>query len=287
MRMDELWIAHLRGGRAVRQQEKNAGSNGRIAGEGTRRMLDGRIDRRRFLRMGVGAAAGALLLDVLPESARADSLVDPYSGFLPLVFPLTSGTYKTPVQDNWHVNREGGTYDWNHQNGTSQRAHDGVDVYPSRRRKLPFVYAPLAGKVAAVCTRSSNTVGATIAYKVSRSTPPPWDYSTAVDNVINLPLYGNFVWLYSTHPGSFGYFIFLCHLKNETTIRSLAPDQPVTTSTPLGVMGDTGNAAGTPQLHVEIHYPAGSDFTCNHCTPNKVLTSIDPRASLVRATLRR
>jgi hypothetical protein len=51
-------------------------------------------------------------------------------------------------------------------------------------------------------------------------------------------------------------------------------------------MGDTGNAAGTPQLHSEIHYPAGSSFTCSHCTPSKVLTSIDPEASLVRATRR-
>jgi hypothetical protein len=149
-----------------------------------------------------------------------------------------------------------------------------------------LVYAPLAGKAAAVCTRSSNTVGATVTYKVSSMTPPPWDYSRAIDNVINLPLYGNFVWLYSTDANSLGYFIFFCHLKNETTLQSLAPDQLVTMSTPIGVMGDTGNAAGTPQLHVEIHYPAGTSFTCNHCTPNKSVTSIDPEASLIRATRR-
>jgi murein DD-endopeptidase MepM/ murein hydrolase activator NlpD len=136
----------------------------------------------------------------------------------------------------------------------------------------------------AVCTRSSNTVGATVTYKVSGMTPLPWDYSRAIDNVINLPLYGNFVWLYSTDANSLGYFIFFCHLKNETTLQSLAPDQLVTMSTPIGVMGDTGNAAGTPQLHVEIHYPAGTSFTCNHCTPNKSVTSIDPEASLIRAT---
>jgi hypothetical protein len=40
-------------------------------------------------------------------------------------------------------------------------------------------------------------------------------------------------------------------------------------------------------LHSEIHYPAGSSFTCSHCTPSKeMLTSIDPEASLVRATRR-
>ncbi len=254
--------------------------------EGRLAVPGSRIGRRRFLQMGIGAAAGALLLPVLPESARAGTLVDPYNGSIPLVFPLAYGTYKTPVQDNWHANREGKTYAWNHQNGTSQRAHDGVDIYPSRRSKLPRVYAPLAGRVAAVCTRSSNTVGATVNYRMSSTTPPPWDYSRAIDDVINLPLYGNFVWLYSTDAGNAGYFVLFCHLKNEATLQGLAPDQPVTTSTPVGVMGDTGNAAGTPQLHAEIHYPAGSSFTCNHCTPNKVLTSIDPEASLVRATRR-
>jgi murein DD-endopeptidase MepM/ murein hydrolase activator NlpD len=254
--------------------------------EGSLAVPGSRISRRRFLQMGVGAAAGALLLPVLPEAARAGVLVDPYNGSIPLVFPLAYGTYKTPVQDNWHANREGRTYTWNHQNGTSQRAHDGVDIYPSRRRKLPRVYAPLAGRVAAVCTRSSNTVGATVNYRVSSTTPPPWNYSRAIDDVINLPLYGNFVWLYSTVSGSAGYFVFFCHLKNEATLQGLVPDQQVTTSTPVGVMGDTGNAAGTPQLHAEIHYPAGSSFICNHCTPNKTLTSINPVASLKSATRR-
>jgi murein DD-endopeptidase MepM/ murein hydrolase activator NlpD len=254
--------------------------------EGSLAVPGSRIGRRRFLQMGVGAAAGALLLPVLPEAARAGVLVDPYNGSIPLVFPLAYGTYKTPVQDNWHANRERRTYAWNHQNGTSQRAHDGVDIYPSRRRKLPRVYAPLAGRVAAVCTRSSNTVGATVNYRVSSTTPPPWNYSRAIDDVINLPLYGNFVWLYSTVSGSAGYFVFFCHLKNEATLQGLVPDQQVTTSTPVGVMGDTGNAAGTPQLHAEIHYPAGSTFTCSHCTPNKTLTSINPVASLKSATRR-
>jgi hypothetical protein len=54
------------------------------------------INRRRFLQMGAGAAAGTLLLPVLPQTARADALVD---GSIPLHFPLAYGTYKTPVQD--------------------------------------------------------------------------------------------------------------------------------------------------------------------------------------------
>src|SRR5215210_3617794 len=256
------------------------------AEQGERMVLDARMSRRRFLQMGAGAAAGTLLLPVLPKTARAEELVDPYSGSIPFAFPLLYGTYKAPVQDNWHANREGQSYTWNHRNSTSQRAHDGVDVFPSRRGKLPRVYAPLTGKVAAVCVRSSNTVNAAVTYKVSGTMPPPWDYSRAIDSVINLPLYGNFVWLYSIDANSLGYFVFFCHLKNETTIQSLSPDQPVTVSTPVGVMGDTGNAARMPQLHAEIHYPAGSNFTCSHCTPNKVLTAIDPQPSFVRATRR-
>ena len=246
---------------------------------------DTQISRRTFLRMSA-AVAGTLFLPI-PEVARAQTtLVDPYTGVVPLVFPLLHGTYKTPVQDNWHVNREGQIYTWNHQNGQAQRAHDGVDIYPAFKRKLPRVYAPLAGTVAAVCVRSSNTVNATLTYKVSSTTPPPWDYSQAIDNVANLPLYGNFVWLYSTDANSLGYFIFFCHLKNETTIQSLAPDQPVTVSSQLGVMGDTGNAQGTPQLHTEIHYPKGLSFTCSHCIPNKVVSSIDAEASLINAAQR-
>jgi murein DD-endopeptidase MepM/ murein hydrolase activator NlpD len=244
------------------------------------------ISRRRFLQIGAGAAAGTLLLPVLPKTAGAAELVDPYTGSIPLVFPLRDGTYRAPVQDNWHANREGQTYDWNHRNSTSQRAHDGVDVFPTRPRKLPRVYAPITGEVAAVCTRSSNTVNANVTYEVG-SKKPPWDYSRAIDTEINRPLYGNFVWLYSTDARSTGYFVFFCHLKNETTIQSLYPGKQVTVSTPVGVMGDTGNAVGSPQLHAEIHYPAGSSFTCSHCPPsNNVRTAIDPQPSLVQATPR-
>ncbi len=69
-------------------------------------------------------------------------------------------------------------------------------------------------------------------------------------------------------------------------LQSLMPDQVVSTSTPMGRMGDTGNASGTPQLHAEIHYPQGTTYTCSHCTQPKTVTSIDPYASLANATLR-
>lgn len=246
------------------------------------------VSRRTLLRA-TGATAAAIAL--WPALAHAEvlvvpSLIDPYSGSIPLVFPLPRNTYVSHVQNNWHASREGGIYQWSHRDASTTRAHDGVDVYPRSTTALPTVYAPLTAKVAAVCLRSDNTLNATVTYQASATNPPPWNYSQAIDNVANLPLYGNFVWLYSTDSRSAGYFVFFCHLQNEANLRALVPDQSITTSTPVGVMGDTGNAQGAPQLHVEIHYPTGNAFTCTHCTPNKTVTSIDPYNSLANAARR-
>lgn len=241
------------------------------------------INRRSFLLAG-GAGVGALLW---PASAiGAGLLINPYSGSIPLTFPLTSGTYQTPVVDTWHAAREGSLYPWNHRNGRSQRAHDGVDVYPVAGQPLPPVYAPLSGTIAAVCLRSDNTVNGTVTYRASQRTPPPWNYSQAVDTVANLPMYGNFVWIRSTDATSAGYFVFFCHLQNEALIQGLVPDEAVTATSAVGVLGDTGNATGSPQLHAEIHYPSGSTFSCRHCAPKKMLTSVDSFASLQNATIR-
>lgn len=242
--------------------------------------------RRRALLQAGALTAGTWLLPCAADAA-AVPLVDPYIGAIPFVFPLAAGAYQTPFGDNWHGLREGSLYPWNHRGSTAIRAHDGVDVYPQDPSALPLVYAPLAGTVAAVCRRSANTVDATVDYQVSATTPPPWDYHQAIDDVANLPLYGNCLWLRSADPASAGYFVFFCHLQNEQVLQGLRPDQPVTTAMPVGRMGDTGNAQGTPQLHVEVHYPIGQRFTCAMCSPNKVgLTAIDSYASLLLATPR-
>ncbi len=246
----------------------------------TTRML---LSRRRLLQAGL--ATGASLL--LPRVARAaPALVNPYSGAIPLVFPLASGTYQTPLVNNWHAAREGQVEPWSHRTSRVTRAHDGVDLYPLAGQPLPVVYAPLAATVAAVCWRSDNTLSAQVRYQASASTPPPWDYSQAVDTVANLPLYGNFVWLLSRDPASAGMFIFFCHLQNDAVLAGLVPDQPVTAATALGRLGDTGNAAGTPQLHVELHDPSGTGFRCSVCSPHKPVTSLDPFASLSQAAPR-
>jgi murein DD-endopeptidase MepM/ murein hydrolase activator NlpD len=250
--------------------------------------------RRTFLKTGAALAAAAVFPALAHAGPRvggaAAAVVNPYSGSIPLTFPLPSGTYQTPLSDNWHAAREGQLYQWNHRNATKRRAHDGVDIYPvaTDPLSLPAVYAPVQGVVSAVCIRDTNTVNSNLTYRKSLTCPPPWDYSTAVDNVANLPLYGNFVWIYSTDPSSTGYFIFFCHLQNEPILQGLGQKlgQAIDITTQVGVLGDTGNASGTPQLHVEIHYPKGTTYSCSHCTPARTLTAIDPFASLNGAASR-
>jgi hypothetical protein len=266
-----------------------------VPGDGQRHLT-----RRAFLQasaLGLAAASVPELVSAAPPGAQAQGLVNPYSGAIPLTFPLPRGSYQA-LADNWHQSREGQLYTWSHRASPNRRSHDGVDIYPATGGALPTVYAPCHGTVAAVCWRDANTTTATVTYAVSRTTLPPWDYSRAVDNVANLPLYGNFIWLRSTDGAGAGYFVFFCHLQNDATLQGIAvalaagnevsvrpPGDPTGPATALGTVGDTGNAAGTPQLHTEIHYPSGASYTCTHCSPKKAgLTAIDPYASLAVAT---
>lgn len=106
-------------------------------------------------------------------------------------------------------------------------------------------------------------------------------------------IYGNYVWLRSEEQASAGFFMFYCHLRDEGTLRALADrlsggPVAVTSSTPVGVLGETGNAAGDPQLHLEIHYPDGKTFACQRCAPapRSGMTAIDPYSSLSHAVKR-
>lgn len=229
------------------------------------------VSRRRFLTAaGATVAASALGGGRLFRAGAAAALVNPYNGRLPLQFPLAAGTYQSPLVDNWHDSREGAPYAWSHRLAKARRAHDGVDVFPSST-SLPAVFAPFAGTIAALAVDGQ--------YRASAGAPPPWRYSAA-------DIYGNFVWIRSSAAGSAGYYFFVCHLQLESTLGSLAPDQAVTEDSAIGVMGDTGNASGSPQLHAEIHYPGSATFSCKPCRPRLNLTAINPFASLAGARLR-
>lgn len=256
---------------------------------------------RAFSRRGVlriASAAGAMAAwpgvaaarPALDERAQRPltgrTLVDPYTGSIPLTLPLAERTYIDPVRDNWHGDRQGDVYPWTHRLSPTTRAHDGVDIYPAPDGPLPPVFAPFDGIVVAVCIRPANRLDAPVLYAVSGAAPPPWDYSRAIDPVAELPLYGNFVWLRSTAPDSAGYLVLFAHLQDEPVLRSLRPDQAVTVDTPLGIMGDTGNAEGTPQLHVELHYPDEFGYRCRRCNPPTLLTSFNAFASLTAASRR-
>jgi hypothetical protein len=254
-------------------------------------MQQARLSRRQFLRLSA-VASGSLLVG-LPQLAGATSnLIDPYTGFIPLLFPLPANTFK-PLSANWHDNREGTAQYWSHQNSSTQRAHDGVDLFPLGTKR-PTVYSPVNGIISAVFTQPTNTIGAGSYHSTMGIYAPPWDYSGATDDVAKLPLYGNFVWIFSTESASYGYYILMCHLKYETTyLTKLVPGTAITNNTAVGVLGDTGNAQGSPQLHLEIHYPRDSAtqnvnaYTCTDCAPNKsVVTAINPATSLSKALSR-
>ena len=236
-----------------------------------------RITRRRFLQAGAAAATAALFPGAVGAApgGKPTGLVNPYTGAIPLVFPLPGGTYRWPVRDNWHDNREGDAYDWSHANSLTQRAHDGVDIFPRLGQPLPAVYAPFGGKVAAVYSVRRGYVAST-----DSAIAPPHNYSGA-------PIYGNFVWLVSTDQRSSGYFVFYCHLQDDDHLQALVPGASVTVDTRVGTMGDSGNATGDPQLHLELHYPRGSDFACRRCpTGHARMTAINPYRSLTNATPR-
>lgn len=251
------------------------------------------LTRREVLRLGALATAAALVpatAAAAPPNKKPGSspiltpLENPYTGSIPLTFPVADGSYRKPFRDNWHDNREGPGYDWSHQNGTAQRAHDGVDIFPRFASALPTAFAPLAGRLAAVCVGSNYSENAAI--------KPPWPYPVGIGAG---NIYGNYLWLYSMDNQSTGYFVLYCHLQDDQLLRSLLTrvdtlNDGVDANTPVGTMGETGNAAGQPQLHLELHYPqvgARQNFLCTQCDPDKgSMTAFNPFPSLSKAKAR-
>jgi len=205
---------------------------------------------------------------------------------------VLDGTYRKPLRDNWHDNRDGVGYDWSHQNSITQRAHDGVDIFPRFATSLPQVFAPFSARVAAV-----HIVGEGYTANSDPLIALPWEGYSKYPNI-----YGSYIWLYSTdagdstHAGSGGFFVFYCHLQTDDPIlRAMATraveNKSVTAIEAVGTMGNTGNAGDQPQLHVEIHLPQrlseGSTFNCTKCRPSpRQLTAVNPFPSLSNAKAR-
>ncbi len=270
---------------------------------GAIRAVGAGLRRRDLLRLGAAATVAALVPATAAAAPPPDkkpggsppptSTFNPYTGHIPLVFPLPVDSYVNPVVDNWHDNRDGNYgYTWSHQNSPARRAHDGIDIFPQDSTKLPTVYAPFSARVAAV-----HIVGKGYTTNPDTSIAPPWNGYSEYPNI-----YGNYSWLYSTdagdgiRAGSLGFFVFYCHLQADDPLLQLMADKAtnggsVTAIDAVGTMGETGNAAGQPQLHVEIHLPQGllqgSTFTCTRCTRNKSgLTAVNPFPSLSNAKAR-
>lgn len=206
-------------------------------------MENSSLTRRAFLKSGAAAAAALALAAACPAPSEAAALVDPYSGVVPMTFPIRRGLYW--IFSNWHVSRVGAILPYNHQLRPYLRAHDGIDIFAPRGTTL---YACVPGTV------------------VSYARP--------------FGVYGNTVWIRNAA----GYLFFYCHLDRVY----VTPGQTVSTDTVVGTLGKTGNAARTPaHLHFELHYPAGSTYSCAKCSPHKTVSAINPYPSLRAATPRR
>src|SRR5512143_2753737 len=100
------------------------------------------LTRRAFLKSGAAAAAALALAAACPPPSEAAVLVDPYSGVVPLTFPIRRGLYW--IFSNWHVSRVGAILPYNHQLRPYLRAHDGIDIFAPRGTTL---YACVPGTV--------------------------------------------------------------------------------------------------------------------------------------------
>jgi hypothetical protein len=85
------------------------------------------LTRRAFLKAGGALAAALALATALPAPSEAIGLADPYTGVVPMTFPIRRGLYW--LYRNWHVPRVGSVLSFNHERSSWLRAHDGVDIF--------------------------------------------------------------------------------------------------------------------------------------------------------------
>jgi murein DD-endopeptidase MepM/ murein hydrolase activator NlpD len=101
-----------------------------------------KLSRRAFLKAGAAVVAAAALSAALPASSEAVGLADPYSGVVPMTFPIRRGLYWNAR--NWHVPRVGSILNFNHENRAWLRAHDGIDIFAPKHTPM---YASVSGKI--------------------------------------------------------------------------------------------------------------------------------------------
>jgi murein DD-endopeptidase MepM/ murein hydrolase activator NlpD len=171
-------------------------------------------------------------------------------------FPLPARAgYK--FGNNFFQDRPGPVRWYNHASrvradGTLQRAHDGVDLYAAVGTT---VLSPFDGHVADPATLWR-----------------PWDPRR----------YGLTAVVISEEPTSRGYAALLVHLERL----DVAAGQPVRRGERIGIVGDSGNAAGLPDhLHFELRAPF--PLAIREAGRIRRLDAFDPYPSLVAADPRR
>jgi murein DD-endopeptidase MepM/ murein hydrolase activator NlpD len=159
--------------------------------------------------------------------------------------------------NNFFQDRPGPVRWYNHASrvradGTLQRAHDGVDLYVAVGTT---VLSPFDGHVADPATLWR-----------------PWDPRR----------YGLTAVVLSDEPTSRGYAALLVHLERL----DVAVGQPVRRGERIGIVGDSGNAAGLPvHLHFELRAPF--PLAIREAGRIRRLDAFDPYPSLVAADPRR
>jgi Peptidase family M23 len=211
-------------------------------------MLEHRLSRRELLQLaGAGTIAAVCAHWLrLPDAVSAATAVNDPRQAVQLTFPFAAGTYDF-LQQNWHAERSGTLYPYNHR--TTTRAHDGEDVACPN---LTPVYACVSGQ-----TVDSSTV-------------------SGDGSALPYARYGNVVVIQNSSGDLFVY----AHLADGS---ALAPGNNVVEGqTQVGLASFTGNATG-PHLHLEVRL---ADFACPFCAGSHYFSRaypIDPVPSLQAA----
>lgn len=155
--------------------------------------------------------------------------------------------------DNFLERRDGRARSYNHvrrvlEDGTLERAHDGIDIFVARGTPVLAVFDGIV-------------VDPALRWR-------PW----------NPARYGATVVVVSLEPGSTGYAALYSHLDGV----NVRPGDRVSRGDTVGVAGDTGNATGSP-LHLHFELRAPFRITVTEAGREREIDAFDPYPSLVAA----